>query len=113
MPACTNGMRLAMVHRPRQPRAASPRPAFCTNGAGPGVAPHEVQYSLDAIIRTLWRMAVSRRLLLQWQTSSDVERHSRNTAGALWRLMWIGPALAIVLALVFAVASADAVPSAR
>ncbi|MEW5314795.1 MAG: hypothetical protein WDW38_006264 [Sanguina aurantia] len=64
--------------------------------------PHEVQYSLDAIIRTLWRMAVSRRLLLQWQTSSDVERHSRNTAGALWRLMWIGPALAIVLALVFA-----------
>jgi len=59
--------------------------------------PHEVLYSLDAIVRTLWRMAVSRRLLLQWQTSSDVERHSSNTPGSLWRLMWVGPLLALLL----------------
>ena len=57
--------------------------------------PHEVQYSIDAILRTLWRMAISRRLLLQWQTSSDVERRSSNAPGALWRLMWIGPVLAV------------------
>jgi cellobiose phosphorylase len=59
--------------------------------------PHEVLYSLDAIVRTLWRMAVSRRLLLQWQTSSDVERRTSNTQGALWRLMWIGPLLALLV----------------
>ncbi|WP_449429625.1 GH36-type glycosyl hydrolase domain-containing protein [Rhodanobacter umsongensis] len=59
--------------------------------------PHEVQYSLDAIVRTLWRMAVSHRRLLQWQTSSEVARRSRNTPAALWRLMWIGPLLALGL----------------
>ena len=64
--------------------------------------PHEVLYSLDAIVRTLWRIAVSRRLLLQWQTSSDVERHSSNTPGTLWRLMWIGPVLAVVLTVALA-----------
>ena len=75
---------------------------FARMALGLAWLPHEVQYSLDAIIRTLWRMAVSRRLLLQWQTSSDVERHSRNTSLALWRLMWIGPTLAIVLTAVLA-----------
>ena len=64
--------------------------------------PHEVLYSVDAILRTLWRMTVSRRLLLQWQTSSDVEKRSSNAPAALWRLMWIGPALAVVLAAVLA-----------
>ena len=59
--------------------------------------PHEVLYSLDAIIRTLWRMAVSHRLLLQWQTSSEAARRSSNAPTALWRLMWIGPALAVLL----------------
>ncbi|MEY2158165.1 hypothetical protein AB7867_00155 [Rhodanobacter sp. FW510-T8] len=49
--------------------------------------PHEALYHLDAIVRTLWRMAVSRRHLLQWQTSGEVERRSGNTAAALWRLM--------------------------
>ncbi|HEY8682074.1 MAG TPA: cyclic beta 1-2 glucan synthetase, partial [Rhodanobacter sp.] len=40
--------------------------------------PHEALYSLDAIVRTLWRMTISGRNLLQWQTSSDVERNSSN-----------------------------------
>jgi cyclic beta-1,2-glucan synthetase len=64
--------------------------------------PHEVLYSVDAIVRTLWRMLVSRRLLLQWQTSSDVEKRSSNAPAALWRLMWIGPVLAVLLAGVLA-----------
>jgi cellobiose phosphorylase len=59
--------------------------------------PHEALYNLDAIVRTLWRIAVSHRLLLQWQTSSEVERSSRNTPGAMWRLMWFGPLLAVLL----------------
>jgi cyclic beta-1,2-glucan synthetase len=59
--------------------------------------PHEMLYQLDAIGRTLWRMAISRRHLLQWQTSSEVERRSSNAPAALWRLMWIGPLLAVLL----------------
>ncbi len=59
--------------------------------------PHEVMYSLDAILRTLWRMTISKRRLLQWQTADEVERRDSNDPAALWRLMWIGPLLAIVL----------------
>ncbi|KRE86136.1 cyclic beta 1-2 glucan synthetase [Rhodanobacter sp. Soil772] len=59
--------------------------------------PHEALYHLDAIVRTLWRMAISQRQLLQWQTSSEVERRSGHTAAVLWRSMWIGPALAVLL----------------
>jgi hypothetical protein len=36
--------------------------------------PYEAAFSLGAIARTLWRMAISRRHLLQWAPSSEVER---------------------------------------
>nr|WP_241093355.1 glucoamylase family protein [Xanthomonas sp.] len=36
--------------------------------------PYEAGYSALAIARTLWRMALSRRRLLQWHASSEVER---------------------------------------
>ena len=35
---------------------------------------HQAWISADAIVRTLWRMGVSRRLLLEWQTASQVEQ---------------------------------------
>ncbi len=70
--------------------------------------PHEVQYSVDAIVRTLWRVAFSHRHLLQWQTSSDVARTSSNAQASLWKLMWIGPALALVLGAAFTLLRPDA-----
>jgi cyclic beta-1,2-glucan synthetase len=69
--------------------------------------PHEALYDLDAIVRTLWRIAISHRHLLQWQTSSDVDRHSSNAPAALWRMMWIGPALAVLLGVVLALERPD------
>ncbi len=64
--------------------------------------PHEAYYSLGAVLRTMWRMAVSRRRLLQWHPSSEVARAGGNELRALIRFMWIGPALALatVIALV-------------
>ncbi len=70
------------------------------------VLPHEAQYSLDAIGRTLWRLHVSGRRLLQWQSSADVGRQCvagawaalKRTAGQLA----IGPALAVATALALA-----------
>src|SRR5207342_440964 len=56
--------------------------------------PHEAFYSVDAIVRTLWRITVSRRRLLQWNPSSESERRSANDLPAFFRLMWIGPAIA-------------------
>ncbi len=59
--------------------------------------PHEALYSLDAIGRTLWRMLVSRRRLLQWNPSREVERSSTNSLIGLYRLMWIAPLLSLLL----------------
>jgi hypothetical protein len=34
--------------------------------------PHEAYWQLDAILRSLWRMTVSRRRLLEWIPSADL-----------------------------------------
>ena len=57
--------------------------------------PHEALYSLDAVLRTLWRLLASRRHLLQWSPSRQVARDGRNALAALCRAMWIGPLLAV------------------
>ena len=59
---------------------------------------HEAAQSLDAITRSLWRMGVSRKLLLQWRPSSEVERAGGRDLASQWRLLWIGPAIALAIA---------------
>ncbi|MBT9520461.1 MAG: cyclic beta 1-2 glucan synthetase, partial [Dechloromonas sp.] len=63
--------------------------------------PYEAWFSLDAIARTAWRLLVSRRRLLEWNPSSEVERQMagrqrahRSELLACLRSMWIGPLLA-------------------
>ncbi|MGI9078942.1 MAG: cyclic beta 1-2 glucan synthetase, partial [Gemmatimonadaceae bacterium] len=58
--------------------------------------PHQACVSADAIARTLWRLFVSRRFLLQWQTASQVERAAAAGARDVWRVMW--PAVVVALA---------------
>ncbi|NMF98277.1 cyclic beta 1-2 glucan synthetase [Aromatoleum toluolicum] len=64
--------------------------------------PYEAFFSLDAIVRTAWRMFVARRRLLEWKPSSEVDRElagrGRSDAAACWRSMWAGPVLAAVTA---------------
>lgn len=55
--------------------------------------PHEAWISLDAAGRTLWRMFVSRRHLLQWTPSHEAERASAASLAEFYRLMWACPAL--------------------
>ena len=65
--------------------------------------PHQAWVSADAIVRTLWRLFVTKRYLLEWQTASQTERMS-GSRGATWRTMW--PAVALtagILGLVVAV----------
>ncbi|MEO8478700.1 MAG: glucoamylase family protein [Gemmatimonadota bacterium] len=59
------------------------------------VLPHQAWLSLDAIVRTLWRLGVSRRHLLEWHAAARVERTIRNTSDAAWRQM--GPSLVAVV----------------
>jgi cyclic beta-1,2-glucan synthetase len=59
--------------------------------------PYEALFSLDAIARTLWRMAVSRRLL-EWQPSSEAERSLGSGGRAELRSMLPAPAFAFATA---------------
>lgn len=58
--------------------------------------PFEMYYSADAILRSLWRIGFSRRRLLQWQPSREVERNTQNCLSGLYRQMWIEPVSALV-----------------
>ncbi|MBA2238826.1 MAG: cyclic beta 1-2 glucan synthetase [Lysobacter sp.] len=59
--------------------------------------PFEAVMSLDAIVRTLWRMSVSRRHLLQWSPSSEVDRTLDQGWKSSLRTMWSGPVVAIAV----------------
>jgi cellobiose phosphorylase len=57
--------------------------------------PHQAWISVDAIVRTLWRMLVSRRKLLEWRTASHTERMVTGSAVETWRTMWPAVALGV------------------
>ena len=60
--------------------------------------PHQAVVSADAIGRTLYRLWISKRNLLEWQTASQVER-ALGVGSQLetWRKMWPVTALCFVL----------------
>lgn len=74
--------------------------------------PDEALYSLDAVLRTLTRLTVTRRNLLQWRTSTDAEQGAwTDLAGAL-RAMWVAPLTALLLGGYITRFRADALPAA-
>ncbi|MEO6264028.1 MAG: glucoamylase family protein [Luteimonas sp.] len=60
--------------------------------------PYEAFFSIDAIVRTLWRLALSHRRLLQWSPSSEVERTLGDGWLAALRTMWFAPVFAAAVA---------------
>jgi len=68
----------------------------------------------DAIVRTLWRLLVTRRHLLEWTTAAQTaargkEGHRRSLA---WRDLWISPAVSALLAAAIVLANPTALPAA-
>ncbi len=61
--------------------------------------PYDAFVSLDAIGRTLLRLLVTGKRLLEWQTSSDSERTMRTDLAAFHRTMWIAPVTALLVGL--------------
>ena len=57
--------------------------------------PHQAWISVDAIVRTLWRLLVSRRKLLEWRTASQTERMVSGGGRTAWRTMWPAVALGV------------------
>jgi len=56
--------------------------------------PYEAFFSLDAIVRTGWRMLVTHKRLLEWSTSDVHYGSNRTDLGSFCRSMWIAPVLA-------------------
>jgi cyclic beta-1,2-glucan synthetase len=71
---------------------------------------HEALLSLHAIGVTLWRLAVSRRRLLEWTSAAQVAStlSAGGSRGGLWRRMWIGPAIAGATSLALALLRPEA-----
>ena len=55
--------------------------------------PYEALFSLDAILRTVWRLIIKRRLL-EWNPSGSPDRDRRTDLAASCRTMWVPPVLA-------------------
>ncbi|HEX4119410.1 MAG TPA: glucoamylase family protein [Verrucomicrobiae bacterium] len=66
--------------------------------------PYDAFMSLDAIGRTLLRLLVTHKRLLEWKTTSDSERTTRSDLAAFYGTMWIEPALALAIGIVLAAA---------
>ena len=64
--------------------------------------PYQAYLMLDAIYRTLFRLGISKKNLLQWKTAEEVEKSVNNSIGGYYRRMWISPIMgAIILILAF------------
>ncbi len=59
--------------------------------------PHQAWVSADAIVRTLWRLFVSQRYLLEWQTASQTERVVAGSGRDVWRTMWAAVAFPLLM----------------
>ena len=105
----------AMVFRPRSVSFVSTAPSILRDFAGDSwrgalsisVLPHQAYLMVDAITRALWRMNVSHKHLLEWETAADAEKRAGVTPRAFWRAM--GPA-ATVAALVLLACSMGELP---
>nr|WP_321464299.1 glucoamylase family protein [uncultured Desulfobulbus sp.] len=64
--------------------------------------PFEAFFSLDAIVRTLWRLLISHHGLLEWNPSSGSACSCPTTLADSCRTMWIGPVLVAAAVMVLA-----------
>jgi cyclic beta-1,2-glucan synthetase len=59
--------------------------------------PYETFYSLDAIVRTVWRMLVGRKRLLEWSPSGDPDKKKDTGLTTACRTMWFAPVLSVLV----------------
>jgi cyclic beta-1,2-glucan synthetase len=74
--------------------------------------PHEAWSNLDAVVRTVVRMTITRRKLLEWTTAGETERRARGELAAALRLMWVTPLLVVAIIATLWQFRPDAIPAA-
>lgn len=57
--------------------------------------PHEACFHTDAIVRTLWRMLITHKRLLEWNPSESTNNHQRDEIAGYCQTMWFAPFFAI------------------
>lgn len=67
------------------------------------VLPYEAVMMVDAIIRTLYRMKISHRKLLEWRTASEVGKQAPDTLWGVWQRMGRGQLLVLAVLALFLV----------
>jgi cyclic beta-1,2-glucan synthetase len=58
--------------------------------------PFDAYLSADAGVRSIYRMMISKRKLLQWRTAGDAERTNDQQLSAYLKLLWFTPAAAAI-----------------
>jgi cyclic beta-1,2-glucan glucanotransferase len=53
--------------------------------------PYEAYYTLDAIIKTNWRMFISHKHLLEWNPSHNTKINTQKSIAASFKQMWFAP----------------------
>jgi cellobiose phosphorylase len=74
--------------------------------------PYEAMFSVDAIVRTAFRVLLSHRRLLEWNLASDAKPGRGSNLAASCRTMWIAPALSAATAIFLARLRPDALATA-
>ena len=74
--------------------------------------PYEAYFSLDAVLRTIARLLVTRRHLLEWTPSADQAHPARQDIVGTWARMWIGPTLAAAVGVYLVLARPSSLASA-
>ena len=57
--------------------------------------PYEALMSLDAASKTMFRLLITRKRLLEWQTSGDAEKRKCTGLAGFYSMMWASPAIAV------------------
>ncbi len=60
--------------------------------------PFNAYFYVKAILLTAWRLLLSHRYMLEWQTASDADKKVNNTLPGIFRTMWIAPLAAVLIA---------------
>ena len=78
--------------------------------------PYEAFFALDGVLRTIWRMLVTHRQLLEWSLAGAPDRNGRNartgSLAVVCRTMWIEPFLAVAVTVFAAVSHPAALTAA-
>jgi cyclic beta-1,2-glucan synthetase len=76
------------------------------------ILPHQVYLRADAIIRTLYRLSISRKHLLEWVTSDETQRNDDQSVWGYIKYMWPSPVSVVMAGGAIYLLNPPAMPSA-